>query len=161
MSFDERLCHPTQASHPSIQCIYSVCYLRQSPRRCLSCHSSLQLCHNACVPQPTYLSTQIRCSPCYHRRIRLRMEQYFSNTCLHHFLLLYRLIIIYFLINYCSSLAMPNLFTKLGHRHAWIVTFSICGGSRSTSLDKEKLWRSFFSLKKKELDMVVQSQADL
>lgn len=61
------------------------------------------------------------------------------------FLLLYRLIIIYFLINYCSSLAIPNLFTKLGHRHAWIVTFSICGGSRSTSLDKEKLWRSFFN----------------
>lgn len=74
------------------------------------------------------------------------------------FLLLYSLVIIYFLINYCSSLAIPNLFTKLGHRHAWIVTFSICGGSRSTSLDKEKLWRSFFNLKKKkELGMVVQA----
>lgn len=78
MSFDERLCPPTQASRPSIQGIYSVCYLRQSPRRCLSCHSSLQLCHKPCVSQPTYLNTQIWCSPCYHRRIRLRMNSIFQ-----------------------------------------------------------------------------------
>lgn len=71
MSFDEGLCHPTQASRPSVQCIYSVCAT-------VSHLAAVSVMPNACVTHSTCLSTQIRCSPYYHRRIRLRMVSLFQ-----------------------------------------------------------------------------------
>lgn len=72
--------------------------------------------------------------------------------------------VIYFIINYCPSLAVPNLFITLGQvrvdrrRHStwWAVQCDfrhLLWVFRSISLDEERLWCLHFNLKKIHISM--------